>query len=306
MQQSATHINSIVVSKLPDAGLGNKLFTWAHGLIFAQKNKLTHKSCGFTKIKIGPLLRGEKSLRFYNNYFKQSAIIYKSVLYLLSKFKKIEKIDYKDCNSQILVKNKTIYLFNQIPHWSDFFLHIRENRSIVINNFFDSLNTTIYKKYQLKDSPAIGVHIRMGDFKKLQENTDFSSVGHTRTPLQYFIDCITLVRSVTSKKLPITIFSDGKEDELKEVLALPDTKLADDDSDILQMLHLSKSKLIILSAGSTFGQWAAFLSEAAVINHYQHFSNYIRPKDFNEKHFEGIINFSEPLPTQLTKNILEI
>jgi len=28
---------SIVISKLPDAGLGNKLFTWGHGVVFAKK-----------------------------------------------------------------------------------------------------------------------------------------------------------------------------------------------------------------------------------------------------------------------------
>lgn len=31
---------SLVISKLPDAGLCNKLFTWGHGLVFAHKNGL--------------------------------------------------------------------------------------------------------------------------------------------------------------------------------------------------------------------------------------------------------------------------
>lgn len=299
MNNKAKKNDSIVISKLPDAGLGNKLFTWAHGLVFSTKNNLPHLSNGFTKIKIGPIIRREKSLRFYANYFSSSKIISKIGLYLLLKKKKNITIDYLDCDKLIDTNEDCVYIFNQIPNWSDYFKNIRENRTIVKEQFFICLNNNVSQKYIAKKSPVIGVHIRMGDFKKMAATTDFAKVGHTRTPMQYFIDCINLLRNASNKNLSVTIFSDGKKSELEEILALENTSLAEDDLDILQMLHLSKSKVIILSAGSTFGQWAAYLSDAAIINHYQHFSSYIRPKEVNDQSFEGIIDFEKPLPNQL-------
>jgi hypothetical protein len=41
------------------------------------------------------------------------------------------------------------------------------------------------------------------------------------------------------------------------------------------------------SAGSTFGYWAAFFSEAAVLLHPQHIHAPIRPADVNSRLFEG-------------------
>jgi hypothetical protein len=300
------NIESIVVSRLPDAGLGNKLFTWAHGTIFANTNNLRHFSNGVTKIKIGPIIRRENSLRFYANYFKYSKLISKFKLIFLLRNKTIIKVNYSDCSKSCKVIENSIYIFNEIPNWSDYFNVIRENREIVIKNFFNTLNLKIYRKYLDKTPPVIGVHIRMGDFKKIDTSQDFSLVGHTRTPTNYFIDIINKIRVGAEANLSVTVFSDGDKSELSEILSLRNVYLAEKDLDILQMLHLSKSKIIILSAGSTFGQWAAFFSDAAIINHYQHFNGYIRPKNINKRSFEGIINLNDPLDSSLLNYIKTI
>lgn len=297
---------SLVISRLPDAGLGNKLFTWGHGVVFAKKNGLKHYAVGWTKIKIGPILRKETSFRLYRNYFKSSGLVSKIKFAFLNKIKIVVIKSYLDCQTTEKVSVNCLYIFNEIPHWSDYFKGLRENREIVVEAFFKSLSPKIYNEYLSKKEPVIGVHIRMGDFKKISATQDFSKVGHARTPMQYFIDVITQLRSASSTNLPVTIFSDGNANELSEVLSLPNVCLAEDDLDILQMLHLSKSKIIVLSAGSTFGQWAAFLSNAAIINHYQHFHSYIRHQKNNDLLFEGIVNLGAELDTQLVKYIKNI
>lgn len=266
---------------------------------------MRHYTTGLTKLKLGPIIRRESSLRFYNNYFNKNVTLSSITLKLLYKIKKVKLIKYKNSIDKTSIASNCIYLFNEIPHWSDYFLNIRENRQLVINEFFQTINSKILDAYKLKNSPEIGVHIRMGDFKKLDVDIDFSKVGHTRTPLQYFSDIICLLRSGANKNLAVTIFSDGKKEDLEPILKLPNTQLAEDDLDIVQMLHLSKSKIIILSAGSTFGQWAAYLSNAVIINHYQHFHNYIRP--YNDDIFEGIIEPSaNKLPQLLLNNLQHI
>jgi hypothetical protein len=280
--------NSVIVhSKLPDAGLGNKLFAWAHGVIFANNNNLNHYTSGLTKVKLGPILRREKSWRLYINLFKKQ-FQYNKIAFL---FKNNETlVSYKNCDTKIDTNKKTTYIFNEVPHWSDYFLHIRVNREVVIEAFKKELKTELITKWAQKKDLEIGVHIRLGDFKKLAQNESFAKVGATRTPLNYFIEVITQIRSVTNKQLKVTVFTDGKLEELKPLFDLPNIEIAEDDTDLMQMLHLSKSKILILSAGSTFGQWAAYLSNAIIINHYQHFHSYIRDGKTNEQMYEGVID----------------
>ena len=302
MTKNIRSSKSIVICKLPDAGLGNKLFTWAHGVIFAQENNLKHYSVGFAKLKIGPILRRESSWRFYNNYFKTSKIISRTCFFILH-LRNTTVVDYSNCQSKLDLQNVRVFIFNQIPHWSDYFLNIRESRDLVIKKYFESLTEKNYVRYQSKSCPIIGIHIRMGDFKKMAECTNFAEVGQTRTPLDYFINIIKILRAIIGRDLEVTIFSDGKKSELQKILNLNNVVIAENDSDMLQMLHLSKSKIIVLSAGSTFGQWAAFFSDGAVINHYEHFHSFIRPSEFNKNSYEGVIIPGEKVDKKLLEYI---
>jgi hypothetical protein len=293
---------TLVLAKMPSAGLGNKLFCFAHAIIFAEKNKLNFYFTGLSKIHLGPYLRREKSKRYYKHLFKKNYKL--NILQLI--FKKQIVIDYDLCETQkyIFFKN-TIYVFEQVPPWQDFFKHIRENRALVLTRFFEAIHPDILSKLSQKKPPVIGVHIRMGDFRKLNPEEDFEKVGAVRTPLEYFIKLINKIREIGKANFEVQIFTDGKPEDIADIMNLPNIYLAEDDLDFLQMLHLSKSKIIILSAGSTFGQWAAYFSNAAIINHYQHFHSFIRDCDTNKKYFEGIC-MPEKLPELLINNIMQI
>ncbi|MFN8245335.1 MAG: hypothetical protein U0T56_02990 [Ferruginibacter sp.] len=66
-------------------------------------------------------------------------------------------------------------------------------------------------------------YIRMGDFRKLKEVEAFR--GERETPLQYFTDIVSGLRKLAGKDLPVTLFSDGYGDELKEVTGLPQVSI---------------------------------------------------------------------------------
>ena len=67
------HLQSHVVAVLPNAGLANKLFVWAKAQVFAEVNRLPVYTIGWSYPKIGPLLRGERSMRMYARYFERSS-----------------------------------------------------------------------------------------------------------------------------------------------------------------------------------------------------------------------------------------
>jgi hypothetical protein len=291
---------SIVVASMPRAGLGNKLFCLAHSFIFGEVNGLKVYYKGLNNLKIFTFLKKLKIERNYKNILDKK---YQIDRFSFLKKQKKHFVDYRVCVDVVNVTDNTTYVFNQIPEWNDYFLNIRENRKLVIEKIENCLSISILKELDKKEEPTIGVHIRMGDFRKLKDTEKFSKVGAVRTPFEYFKNLINKIRQENSATLDVTIFSDGNANELSEILNMPNVKLAEKDTDVMQMLHLSKSKIIILSAGSTYGQWAAFLSSAAIINHYQHFHFYIRDEETNKSFFEGVCKPKEDFPKLLKKNI---
>lgn len=267
---------------MPNAGLGNILFVWARALIFAKSNGLPIIIVGLNRIHLGPFLRKEKVKRFYLGQFRfpsLPSILTASIAKFF--FKKI--VEPSTINS-----SKAIYIFNRIPDWSHFFKDLKPHRKIIVEEFFNLLSKSTLKRIDnWQENEYIAVHIRMGDFRKLEENINFKTVGSTRTPLSYFKDIIYKLQKNGYETTTVKIFSDGYKDELLEILSISNTEYMYPDLDIVDMIKISRAKLIVTSASSTFSEWAGFLSDAPIIRHPDHIHSLIR----QEKNlFEGTID----------------
>lgn len=180
---------------------------------------------------------------------------------------------------------------------------MKDHRYLVIDLFFNILNEDLKKKYNDLLNPIIGVHIRRGDFLTYHGDDHFMVNGNTKTPDFYFIDIINKIREYTNKVIPVKVFSDAYKSELKNILNLENIELIENNNDMLDLLHLSKSQLIITSAGSTFSYWASFLSNATLIIHKNHHIKHLRDPITNSIYYEG--PFVEPSKNKLLKNNLE-
>lgn len=299
MPLNPSNLTVLCLSQLPSAGLGNKLFSWASGAVFSDINQCKHIVTGLTKLHLGPLLRREKSKRFYLGYFRNESLFAP----VRSYFMKRTYLQQKDADKKVTTGG--CYVFSEIPHWSDHFEVLKNYRDFIIPAFWSNLTPRIAQRIARHSAPEMAVHIRMGDFRALVPGEDFSKVGAVRTPLAYFTGLIETVRDTEGKQVPVTVFSDGKASELAEILALPGVSLADDDLDIVHLAVMSKSKLIVMSAGSTFSFWAGFLSSGILINHFQHIHTAIRPENINRSIYEGPLD-SGQMPVLLRNNLLEI
>jgi hypothetical protein len=168
------------------------------------------------------------------------------------------------------------YCFSEIPHWSNYFQGLVENRALTLQLFDEILSNNVKREVAALPSPVIGVHVRLGDFRKLAGDEEFSKVGAVRTPEKYFIDTIQAIRNVHGSDLPVSVFTDGYRHELIELFKLPNVHLVEGNSDMVDLLLLSKSKIIVASAGSTFSYWAGFLSNAPLILHPDHLHKNLR------------------------------
>jgi hypothetical protein len=291
---------------MPYAGLGNMLFVWARALAFARLNGLTLLTSGWGQIHVGPILRGERQWRFYGRYFDalDSISLYRQGWALLS-FARVSEPTVAPLD--VVPTNKRLYVFSHIPHWRDFFGDFRDQRELVRTGLLQMLKPHYRKQLSQLERPWIGVHIRRGDFRPLQPGEDFSKVGLVRTPLDYFVEMITDVRQIHGSDLPVTVFSDGHDEELEAILRLPRVSRTPRQADVVDLLSLASSRLIIASAGSTFSYWAGFLADAPVLLHPDHIHAPLRPASVNQHYFEGGVrgNIAE-WPDLLKQNIQAI
>jgi hypothetical protein len=200
--------------------------------------------------------------------------------------------------------SRVLYVFDRIPHWRDYFCEIREHREFVRSKLLESVRDRYLESVNVVEPPVVGVHVRCGDFRKLLPGEDFAKVGLVRTPLSYFQDVIHFIRMIHGSDVPVTVFSDGRDDELAALLAMPNVRRAASNPDIVDLLLLSRSRLIVASAGSTFSYWAGFLADAALILHPDHIYAPFRPDHVNRRFFEGGVGqCAEAWPDLLKKNI---
>lgn len=291
---------SRVVCRLPKAGLGNQLFPLLKAFVFAELNGLPVTVTGYHQLKIGPWLRREKTKRQYSGYFT----FQKNLVAALAEERKIlnnnnEKINEPEV-AKIDIQQNTHYVFSAMSHWENYFEGLKENRALVKELFPKLVRTEVMEQVNVLQAPCIGVHIRMGDFRKLKQEEDFSKVGAVRTPEQYFIEVIKGIRKLHGSVLPVAVFTDGYKEEFEQLFSMENVKLIEGNSDMVDMILLSRSQIIVTSAGSTFSYWSGFLSDAPVIMHPDHLHESLRPEEVNAKWYEGPFEEGNEL---LLKNI---
>jgi Glycosyl transferase family 11 len=296
---------AVVHCSLPNAGLGNQLFPLLKAHLFAEKHQLPIVVTGYNRLKIGPYLRGDKSKRNYQRSFNFQKNWFAGLLASRGLGQYQHTVHETQLSEAVVIQSNTRYLFDSIPHWKDPFDGLKQHRHQVLKIFQRLLHPSIKEALDNRPYPIIGVHIRMGDFRKLQSNEDFAKVGGVRTPETYFIEMINGIRRMAGHELPVTIFSDGHRHELPALFQLPDVTLAEGNRDIVDLILLSKSKIIVASAGSTFSTWAGFLSDAALVLHPDHIHASVRPAAFNERFYEGALRHSTT-QTLLKQNITEL
>jgi hypothetical protein len=117
--------------------------------------------------------------------------------------------------------------------------------------------------------PAIGINIRLGkDFAA--PDRDYSNgydwVGWLQqTPIAWFRETLLAIRTAAGWPVPAMVVSDGTAEQLRPLLELPGMKLLSPSNAIVDLLALSRTRLLLGSGSSSFSAWAAFLGQQTAI-----------------------------------------
>lgn len=275
----------------PKVGLGNMLLVWARAVVFCKINNLKLTTSSWWGLRWGALLRRESKKRLYYNYFIESSYLSKIVSFLKMKFgKSIQNPELKIFS----IQHEDYFIFNKVNINDDLFLGIREYKHHVVKTLEETLHPRI-KKILLKENVSdISIHVRRGDFIN----------GNPITPLSHFITGILLIRKIANKNIIVTVFSDANINELEPLLKLGNIKIANTNPDIVDLLLMSRSKIIFLSQSSSFSYWAAFLSDSLIIIPTNDWQEKICDEDDTRNYRELRWNENEIIPSDLVLKAL--
>lgn len=263
---------TVCLSLLPNAGLGNKLFVFAHGAVFASQNGCEHISLPWSHLSLRSILNGRRPL--YGLDIKLQD--YRPLVTALLRCRTSVVINPPP--GAILERHESQYslvIFNQIPHWRDYFAQIRNHRKEV-----KSALVSLVRFVPPTTGYDVAIHIRRGDFSDYNPTRPFEEQGCTKAPLAYFRDIAMKITTHCGFKGTVGIFSDARDDEIDEVLSVSGVSRARARSDLEELFLMSCARLIVASPSSTFSLWAGFLGDGALIHHPDHFHQNVRlPSD---------------------------
>jgi hypothetical protein len=256
---------NVVDTRLPRAGLGNMLLVWARAVMFSELNSLPMLKPNWGRIYPGPWLRGERVKRYYGSYFSvknyQSRLVNNVENILRPKQVHLNppicKLDLT--SSEFESPDRHLFVFDQMPPWNDYFQGLKNYQPIVKQKLYADIHPHLLKKILALPSPQIGIHIRRGDYAPPKPGDDFAAGVNVYTPIQWYVNVIRAIREEVGENIPGRVFSDAYPEDLSEIMALPNISISSETSALTDMITMSRSKLLIGSANSSFSAWASYL-----------------------------------------------
>lgn len=269
---------SSVHAVLPRAGLANRLLVWARAAVFAKNHQLPLYVQGWGHIHIGPLLRREKSMRFYGTFFNCPGYLKGIARLQTARWFQPDQVVAEPSFTKSPPDKTKCFVFETVPSKEDYFGSLRGHENFLSGAFKQMVRDQWHQKLLEKSSPFIAMHVRRGDFK---------SAGIELSSEEYFLSTLTRLRAASGIEKAV-IFSDSSPDQIPDLAGQPNVTFADHNSEILDILDMSRADIIVTSLRSTFGYWGGFVSNASIILDPRHTFGAIR--DQNDRWFEGDID----------------
>lgn len=227
------------IIRLGGNGLANCLFVYAKAIVYSHCYNLPIITPTWLNLSIGTYIRQQTDKRHYSGLFSN-----KNEIHGLKKIFLLTKLQ-STANIQKFISGKNINLLI-VEGIYDFFKPLIDYHEIIKEYFMDHINPKIlYKINNFDFKDTVAVHIRLGDFPI-----------NRRIPIDWYISEINKHNS--HKR--ILIFSDGKDEELKELLSLPNTERVFFGGAIQDIIAISKCSYLI-GSDSSFSAWGAFLGQ---------------------------------------------
>jgi len=237
-------------------GLGNCFYTYFHAVALAEKHGAAVVAPPWFSLKIGPLLRGERSKRFYWRMFKPFAgEIHglRKLLTLMRTYRKRVILKVGESTEPAVVRG----VLNFVVSSKFTFRGLHAHRATIRERILGTVNDPMPANHRWGAGGYIAVHVRLGDFAEVADHAIIiGDKPNLRIPMAWYVNLTCALRKRYGD-MPIYVFSDGDEKHLRPILD-QGAKLYRSGSDMTDLLAMSGASILV-GSNSTYSHWAAFL-----------------------------------------------
>jgi len=243
--------------RLGGAGLGNLLIIYGKALAYAHEHGCQMIYPTWPSLKIGTYLRFEKDKRFYGNLFRNRN---GAVGGFGKIWKRLTAHKVSEANANEAKDGDIIVFRKYVPTLAE----------AELLPYADVIREDLVKNCCKKRKPIPGIeksivmHVRLGDFTRTSESVLRAGTENCSSPVAWYVSMVKKLRDTVGYEVPVIIFSDGKDEELAELLALPSVSRAFTGNAINDILTMGEAPLLVAS-GSTFSLWGRFLGKMSAI-----------------------------------------
>ena len=247
------------VVRIVGAGIGNCLYAYFHAVVMAKEVNCRIIAPTWSSVRVGPLLRGERSLRRYGKMFRAHPDEIRGFM----KAARLASLWLGHKRVPNSHRPACLCCLQRVDDCRGARVHLRRAAS---PSRYDPQPPARILSAPPAEVPKWGAgdyaaaHIRLGDFTTAQSHSLRRSFRDgERIPLAWYEHAIRRVRA-SFPELPVHIFSDGHARELAGVTAIDGVSLRREPNDVADLLSLAQARLLI-GSNSTFARWAAFLGD---------------------------------------------
>ncbi len=240
-------------------GLGHSLLAWARCVVWCHQVGATMLAPRWLRLRVGPYLRGERDKREYFKLFSQDGYVgslRRSMLLLI--LPKVSAEDMSPAPRDLSRSAVTVFTNSAADNTEKFFSFIRGHSELLHAELL-RITRPQYRPRKA-GAPFVAVHVRLGDFTPVAEGSDPVEQKNSRLPVDWYASVVQRLNISAGASLPIVVFSDGNDDELGPLLALPSVRRAPKQESVTDMLQIAQASLLVSSA-SGFSMWGAFLGQ---------------------------------------------
>lgn len=251
----------LLIIRIGGNGLGNLLFTWARCVATARENnwQMVWPTWGSFKLKnwrVNPY-----DHRTYFDLFSPTDT------YVTGWRKPKCLVQHRwVTEAEALAHNPAPGSVVEFRGMEGMFTPFRSHHKLIYRELIGMAQPQHLRALSDPNNAPIAIHVRRGDFVEQSTQDATINTHNSMLPIEWYVEALRAVRSTVGMETAALVFSDGTDEELKQLLELPSVSRADYGSGLGDMLGLSRSRLLIAS-GSTFSMWGSFLGQVPTIWH---------------------------------------
>jgi hypothetical protein len=242
-------------------GLGHSLLAWARCFLWCKDNDVAMLAPRWLYFRLGPYLRHEPDKRSYHKLFRKGTyVLGVQRAWLLAGLSGARRFAVEDESQAKLRRGTRIVVFRNDDRNNTRFFKVLFGRHQEVRSELLRIARPEHIPAANIDGPFIGIHVRMGDFSRVNDPSALRTTSNVQLPVAWYRDILLSIRRQTGLNLRAHVFSDGDVESLRPLLAMPNVLLAKPHSALRDILSLSQAAALI-SSGSGFSMWAAYLGQ---------------------------------------------